>query len=275
MATAFAYYGGSTNPKPTLRINLAYSSYSQAGNYSTWYWWLRYEQNTSQHWVGDAVNYGNLSGFVVGGPYYFAIPNSWRGTSNIQYLGGSPAYFTKSHNSSGYLSAGTMSSYSYVDNAPYVTTASVSVGSGTPPRIPKVPSKPVAPVFQYAESDYLAFMIYAPSDNGGSTITAYQMNVVSADGSTVVAEWSDTASLQVSPAVLESDTEYRVRYRARNAIGYSNWSDITVMITEAGIFVSDGTSWKGARILVSDGTEWQTMDTMISDGTAWVIPEPA
>lgn len=253
---------------------LSYVSYDQGGNYSTWYWEAVFKKNGSASWMSDASHRWALSGFAATGWNYFGIPSSWAGTGDHMLGSG---YFTKAHNSAGYLSAGNMRLT--------IETAHSGIGSGwgevssgNPPRIPKAPSAPSAPVFVGAEPDRLNFTIFAPSDNGGSAITSYLMQVltenVQPNGADVVAQWTSGSSNQWSPANVPLDpaTKYRVRYYAINGVGSGPWSPVTVMTTEAGIFVSDGSAWKGGGPRVSTGSAWASAGPQVGDADSFEDP---
>lgn len=271
MAENAVVFNGTSSTRPILVVHLTYSSYNQAGNYTNWYWWVRYDQNMASSWQTTPASNWSMYGFATTSGSW-SIPSAWSGTTTIYYLGG-PAYFTKGHNAQGYLAAGTMSVYAAVNNGTLVTDASVGVSSGIPPRIPKAPSTPPAPVFVSAESNSLTFSLTPPSDAGGSPITAYTVQVSTASG-TPLTTWSSNSLSQTTPPSLELDpsTQYQVRYYATNEIGNSGWSPHTVMTTESGFYVSDGAVWIGSRVLVSDGSEWVSQDLLISDGASWVLP---
>lgn len=250
--------------------NVYYVSYDQAGNYSTWYWEIRYYGNGGGQWTNGTL-YWSVGGFAVASGT-FTVPQSKAYDSYIVLRSG---YFTKPHNADGYLidqSNMTFSINGSIHDGIGSGTASADPGSA--PRIPKVPDAPPAPVFKSAEPDSLTFTISQPADNGGSGVQTYEMRVTSADGATLIGTWQSGSSTQTTPATLElqPSTQYRVLYKAKNAIGWGPNSAYTLMTTEAGVFVSDGTKWVGAGPQVSDGTKWVNAGPQISDGTAWKDP---
>jgi len=211
---------------------LSYHSMVQPSNYTRWYWELIYRNNGGLQWLSDAVHYWSLSGFAVAGPNYFGIPSSWAGSGD--HLLGS-GVFNKTHNSNGYLAAGVLTG-SIVTQHSNIGSGSAGVSSGTPPRVPKPPAVPPAPVRQSSTTyDTLVFQIFSPSDNGGSAITTYNLAVYTKSGDTynLVKSWSSGASIQ-SVSDLDANTEYWVQYRAVNAYGAGPWSTITAMDTAAG-----------------------------------------
>lgn len=275
MPQGVSRYGGTAYPAPPLLVVfLEYTSYSQAGNYSTWKWYLRYDQDRAQFWASNPDHRMILSGFAVGGPYYFGVPSSWSGAEIYHYVQG-PAYFNKGHNARGYLTAGYLGGEGIMGPgaSPYATTAYATVHSGTPPRIPKAPVAPPAPVFVSSESNSIVFTVAEPADMGGSARTSFTCQALLPGTDTVVANWSANSLTQTTPEVLDPDTTYDIRYYVSNGIGNGPWSPRTAMTTEAGFFVSDGVDWHGSRPYVSDGTDWVSADARVSTGSAWVRPE--
>lgn len=247
-----------------IYVWLSYHSMNQPGNYTNWYYEAVYKGNGYGSWT-NSTQYWSLSGFATGGGT-FTIPSP--GTGDV-WLGS--GVFAKYHNAAGYLSAGNLT-LAVDTNHASIGDGSVSVSSGTPPRVPKPPSQSAAPVFVSAEPDSLTFTIQAPADNGGSAMQTYQMQVMNMDGSLAIPAWESGASTQTTPNPLPPGSTFRVRYRGKNAYGYAPWSAETQMTTESGIYVSDGSKWVGAGIRTSTGSAWATSIPTISDGDSWEEP---
>lgn len=247
---------------------LSYHSMNQAGNYTTWYWEAVFKNNGGLNWIMDG-NTWQLSGFAVSGPNSFAIPSSWVGTNDHALGSGT---FNKGHNADGYLSAGNLTLTINTSHSA-IGDGSASVSSGTPPRVPKAPSQPPAPTFVSASSDSLQWSIVGPSDNGGSTITTYEHQILEEiSGPTdVVQQYTSPASNQ-DRSGLEPGTKYRLRYRARNAIGNGPWSPTTMVETLVGVYVSNGSAWVAGGVKVSTGSAWVNLVPEVSTGSAWVEP---
>jgi hypothetical protein len=251
---------------------VSYVSYNQAGNYSTWYWEAVFKNNGGLNWILDG-NRWRLTGFAVSSWAGFQIPSSWAGSGDHMLGSG---YFTKGHNADGYLSAGTLSMTIETDHSA-IGSGTANASTGTPPRIPKVPDAPPAPGFVSAEPDSLTFSIAQPADNGGSAILDYDIQVLEEISSPddIVLEWSGAKGSPQSTASkgsLDPSTKYRIRYRARNAIGRGPWSATTMMETPAGAWISDGTKWVSAPLKVSTGSAWASEPIQISDGSTWEDP---
>lgn len=274
MGSAFAPLNGSGPQR--IYLNCYYVSYNQAGNYSTWYWELRYYGDGYGSW-GSGPYYWGLGGFAVGGPHAWSIA---QGDAFKTYTVLGSGYFNKTHNAAGYLTETNLVG-SIDTNHSSIGDGSVSVYPGDAPRIPKVPSAPPAPVFVSAQPDSLNFTIAAPSDNGGSTITTYNMRIVSEDGTTLIGEYTSGSSAQstAGKVTLTPGTKYRVLYAAKNGVGYGGYSAYTMMETQAGAYVSDGTKWIGFSPKISDGALFTNLLPKVSNGSAWadltkLLPAP-
>jgi len=252
--------------------NVYYVSYNQAGNYSTWYWEIRYYGNGGGQWTNGTC-YWSVGGFASASGT-FTVPS---GNAYDSYIVLRSGYFTKPHNAQGYLIDQQNMAFSINGNVhDGIGSGTAYADPGSAPRIPKPPSQPAAPTFVSAEPDSIAFKITAPSDNGGSAIITYDIFVYDevAGPDDVVGGWQSGSSNQTTAGKVElsPSTKYRVRYRAKNGIDYGPWSAFTMMETEAGVFVSDGTNWIGAGPQVSDGSAWVKAGPQISTGTAWEEP---
>lgn len=246
MASAFGDLNGSGSQQ--VWLNLWYSSYNQAGNYSTWGWELYYYGNGWGTW-GANINW-TLSGFAVGGGHRH-ISHGERYDQRTRLGGG---YFNKGHNSNGYLSADTLTAHISSDHSS-VGSGRVSVGTGTPPRIPKAPGKPPRPTFKSATTNSISFGIKSPGNNGGAAISTYNMQAATNSGFTQgVVSWNSGSSNQVA-SPLNPGTKYWIRYRARNSIGASAWSDVLTATTmpsvAPGMSVTPNVAGTGVSVAIS------------------------
>jgi hypothetical protein len=242
---------------------LSYVGYDQATNRSQWYWEAIYIGNGGGSWNAGATNYWSLSGFAAtSGTFVIGSP----GTGDILLGSG---YFWKSHDANGYLAAGNM--VVGIDTVlPNVGDGSASISSGTPPRIPKPPSTPAIATLNSVTTDGANLTITSPSDNGGSAVLDYLIQYSKDDFATIAASKTSGAASQ-SITGLEAGTDYKMRYRARNAIGSSGWSAARAFTTDSGIYVSDGTKWIGKGPAVSDGAAFVNAGNgiRVSDGDSW------
>jgi titin len=98
-------------------------------------------------------------------------------------------------------------------------------------------SVPDQPILATSDSDgnYLEIIMTAPS-NGGSTIVTYQLQVDLQDGKgfTTIAggDSKHTLTLKhtISGDLLATGERYRTRYRAKNKVGWSAWSEIAYLL---------------------------------------------
>lgn len=167
----------------------------------------------------------------VGSHYQESYGNvlDFRSQDNIIVGSGVTGWIT--HDSNGYLN---LPFAAEMVSAGLFGSASPS-GTLSADRIWVVPSTPPNPVYVSRTPTALTFNISAPSDNGGTGVTNYQMQVLTTGGSQV-ALWSSTASSQTVPGnVLSPNTAYDVRYQALNAVGYSGWTSLIRMTTAVGV----------------------------------------
>jgi hypothetical protein len=213
MASAY----GSLNGSGPQQIYINCWLVSQTGNQSNYRCQLSY--------IGNG--YGSFTYqtqyWSVSGPTYregtFTVPEP--GTGNILLA---DFTFSRTHNSSGVGTSFTITG-SIDTNHSSIGDGSVSVNPGTPPRIPKVPGKPAAPVFVSAETTAINYTFASPSDNGGSSITNYNhQSATNSAFTTGVLNWNDTGS-PGKAATLVPGTPHWIRFRAVNAIGTGAWSD--------------------------------------------------
>ena len=149
--------------------------------------------------------------------------------------------------------------------------AFAETGTRSLPRIPKAPSAPPAPTISLITPTTLRVSYSAPSDNGGSGITSYQIQRSRNNFATQDALTSDGGSpLDVTDLI--PGTDYWFRLRAINAIGAGPWSASAYAKTLAGVYVSrDGGAYAPAEVRVSrNGGSYQLVEVLQSvDGAAY------
>ena len=188
----------------------------------------RYAVNASQSrwsWRLTARKFGATSYVLDGFPWAVnVLGNTWSGSHNLDFRNTSSIVIASgttgwvNHNSAGYLNVYFSFSHS---NVSIFGTASGS-SSFAADRILQRPGAVARPTFQSATTTSISFGITSPSDNGGSGIQTCNLQAMYADGSLALA-WNSGSSNQVA-SPLPPGTDYRIRYRAVNAVGAGPWS---------------------------------------------------
>jgi hypothetical protein len=210
-----------------IYVSITRQSQSQSGNYTTYRIIVKYLakgygswSNSSQSWAASVGGSGakNWSGtFVIASP----------GTSDITVL---DTTFNKTHDANGNLAAFSVSGSINTDHSS-IGDGSASFTEPAPPRIPKVPGKPAAPVLIAVATTTIDYSFANPSDNGGSTITQWNhQSATDAAFTQNVQNWND-ATTPAQAASLIPGTQTWIRIRAVNSIGSSAWSDPLVQTT--------------------------------------------
>ncbi len=252
-------------------LYLAYVSYDQGGNYSTWYWEIVYKNNGGAQWISDAVNAWSLGGFAVTGQNYFGIPSSWAGSGD--HLLGS-GYFTKAHDANGYLIVN--DNFYGAISSPHegIGSGTAAITSGiTAPRIPKPPPAPsVADPWGWnqIQANQARFQFSSTGDGGG-TIDTWEFQVATNPSFTGATTYSSGGTTIVTG--LTPGTTYYARARGHSIqAGWGAWSATDSMTTLPGVYVSDGVNWVASPMAVSDGASWANVVPKISSGSAWQDP---
>ena len=264
MAGAVANLSGS-GPQQVY-VWLSYVSYNQGGNFSTWYWEVVYKQNGGLQWMSDNVNSWSLSGFAVGGGS-FGIPSSWAGGGDYMLGNG---YFTKGHDSNGYLPAQTM--YASI-SSPHGNIGSGTAGvNSVAVQIPRTPPAPSVAGYGFDQitSDSARYRFSSTGD-GGSPITAWRFELATNPAFTGAVVYTSSGTTLLTG--LTPGTTYYARAWGENAVGAGAKSAVSTMTTLPGVYVSDGVNWVGAPSVVSDGSAWLPLVPKISTGSAWEDPD--
>jgi hypothetical protein len=207
----------------------------------------------------DVANRRSSYAFIVIARWAYGSPRAWDGTSRVCYISVGDRYIEQgsvvldfrgrdeiiihqgttgwlTHDANGYLNVSFAAEMVNAGDFGNARAAGILYAD----RVPVPPKAPPAPIFSSATTNKLTFTIQAPADNGGATITNYRMQISTTsvwpgDGSTIVADWTSPSSIQSSPAVLQPNTTYYVRYMAINAVGLGAPSPANIaMKTTAG-----------------------------------------
>jgi len=129
------------------------------------------------------------------------------------------------------------------------------------------PGAPSAPLLSSARATSVDVAFSAPSNNGGSTITGYQIGYSStawvADG-TIVSATSPQVITGLNPG-----TVYYFWVRARNAVGWGAWSAARTVRTVAGAYIKVGAVTKLAVPYVKVGGVWKVAEPWIRNVGVW------
>jgi hypothetical protein len=113
---------------------------------------------------------------------------------------------------------------------------------------------------------YSAWSWTAPSDNGGSSITGYEVGygTSSTAPTTIVSGTSPKTITGLTPG-----TTYFFWVRAINAIGTGPWSPFVANATIAGARIKVGASWVIAVAYVRDAGTWKLAVPFVKDAGVW------
>lgn len=173
---------------------------------------------------------------------------------------------------SGY--AGTFTATGLARATTYYYTARAVTSAGYGPwttmkaftTLPTIPSAPGTPVITGVTPTSATASYTAPSDNGGQTVTSYQVQYATdAAFTTDVVTQANGILANLTPGVT-----YYVRVRAVNASGAGPWSGVSTFTTLTGMKVYNGTAWVDSPVYNWDGANWDADEIRIYNGTAWV-----
>ena len=224
---------GATADNGCVYITATVASQSQANNTSTINWAFGWD------FLGSPTDRGLNAGLAtLDGAARYNVPGDVAdyplGRSGVGLYQVASGSYTVAHDSSGNHTTTVSGHLTGADN--HVST--MSAQSMDLPRIPKAPTAPGTPSLALAASSGSASLQInaawtAPTDNGGSAITAYNIQAASDAGFTT--DYNSWTVSGLSDSVIESKyaTLFYVRVRAQNAIGYSAYSAVQSITTGA------------------------------------------
>lgn len=107
----------------------------------------------------------------------------------------------------------------------------------------------------------------APTSNGGSAVTGYDQEYQTAAGAPVTT--SSTVGTAINAVGFQPGTAYRVRVRAKNAVGAGPWSGWAYLTTLSGMKVRVGGVWRNAKVWVRVGGTWRQAKVYVRNGGTW------
>lgn len=130
-----------------------------------------------------------------------------------------------------------------------------------------VPGSPSIPLLSSVKMTSVDTAWSAPSSNGGSTVTGYEIGY-----STSSTGNPTTSVAAVSPQVvtgLTPGTVYYFRTRAKSSVGWSAWSGAASIRTIAGAYIKVGAEWKLAVPYVKVGGVWKIAEPWVKNVGVW------
>lgn len=110
----------------------------------------------------------------------------------------------------------------------------------------------------------------APSDNGGTAITGYELQYATDSAFTSPTSQTGGTTTSASVVSLLPGTLYYWRVRGINGQGNGAWSATISAQQLSGGEISDGAAWNAGESFISDGATWTEAVVYISDGTQWL-----
>lgn len=195
---------------------------------------------------------GKLSGSVN-----FPFRLNGNGTVSIPGSGGS---FTGTRGSS-YTFGGKM------DQLPYSgLSASVSTTVSIPTGLPTAPGRPSATNITTVG---VRISWAAPSSNGGSSVTSYQLQRYRGASTSGTLESTTSHTVAVNVTGLTPGTQYTFRVRSRNANGYGPWSTTRTIRTKNAVWVRVSGVWRQAIPYVKHAGTWKEATAMVRHNGTW------
>jgi hypothetical protein len=116
-----------------------------------------------------------------------------------------------------------------------------------------IPDKPAKPIPGTITQTTIQVKNSDPN-NGGSTVLERQLSYYAppSGGSVLLTSDRDDTITGLLPA-----TSYSFRYRVRNAVGWSSWSDYLTVRTSAGVWIKVSGVWKEAVVWVNVNGTWK------------------
>jgi fibronectin type III domain protein len=132
--------------------------------------------------------------------------------------------------------------------------------------LPSVPGPPTITSITAVTPTSASVAWSPPVDNGGQTITAYDVQY-SLDPTFATGSVTQPTGTLTG---LTPGATYSVRVRAKNGSGPGEWSAVATFTTQTGMKVYNGTAWIDAPVYAWNGTSWVACEVRIFNGTAWV-----
>lgn len=223
--------------RPEFDVILDVWDAGTSGNSKRFGWRLTARQFSSydSYSLGDYPWSVNVEGSAYSGSNF--TPDFRGSVNSIVIASGTTPY--KSADSNGYLTV----NFSFSVGPAGIFGSASKSGSFSANRIAQVPDAPPNPVWVSSTPTTLTFNIYAPSDNGGSAIKTYNIEVRRASDNVLMGSWQSGSSSQTTPSSLnlQPNTQYKVRYAAINGVGTGAYSGYNTMTTAVGKPSAPGT----------------------------------
>lgn len=203
-----------------LRLIVTQNSQNVGSNYTTAGWSLRLIKTSGSGKWADGPHYWSVN---IGGQTSSGSIASYdfRGYTELVLGSGTK---NLSHNSSGYLTASVSGSFNDNDTWGELGDGTAS-GSITFSRIAKVPGAPTGLSAGTTTPSSVALSWTAPADNGGASITGYQVQYATDSGFTTgVGTQTFTGTSNQTVTGLTPGPTYWFRVRAQNSRGYGAYS---------------------------------------------------
>jgi hypothetical protein len=135
-----------------------------------------------------------------------------------------------------------------------------------------IPSAPGTPTTPTINPDSATITWTPPTDNGGSTVTSYTLQVALNSTFTSGLTYVTTSATSGVYPGLTPGTQYYTRVAATNGIGTGPWSGIGTFTTMAGIKVKVAGIWVNAKLWVKVAGNWVPAKVWKkNDSGNWVI----
>jgi hypothetical protein len=253
---------GYTADNGRVYISIILLSQSQSQNSSAIQWLFGWE------FLGAPTDRELDNGYcVVDGAARYNVPGrvadyplGRSGTGRYQVASGS---FTVFHDANGYR---TVAVDGHLVGYSGAYSALSSVGIATLPRIPKPPSAPGAPSLSLQagsgpSSRTVNASWSAPSDNGGSSITGYNLQVATDSGFTANVSTYALTSASMSITLPAYSTAYYFRAQAKNSIGTGPFGSSANITTGADVPAAPTIGAMSAVGPVSAAVSWSAPST--------------
>jgi len=185
---------------------------------------------------------------------------------SVQHGSGTITWFSSGSNVTG---PGTKSFSGWIQNladfsgggARSTASGSVTVSATTPSGISG------GPYISNVSTTTFTVSWKAPNYNGGSAVTGYDQEYQTSGGAAVTT--SSTVGTAINASGFQPGVGYRVRVRAKNAVGPGPWSGWAYLTTLSGMKVRVGGVWRNAKVWVRVGGTWRQAKVYVRNGGTW------